>query len=310
MKCTFASLFKTPLHTYKFFFLYGNDLAVFDRIIVFLNKKLSATLEMTSEKELLSTSPSQFSLFEDTQSKALKLVHSVSDKILDHMEELAEGPYIFTSEKARAQSKLVTYFSASPHALAIGAYASPLTTSEFDFLVGDLNLPVSFKGLLFTCYQNDYRGLLTALEKIKVYGTVPEAAYASFLASSHGLSDLQPLIHFFLLKNSRKIPEVLFTLTSADMVPFLRSLGRSFQTLYELMPFKSKPHTIVWQKLSSPVFFKDQPIFQTALSRWQKDQIQRFLESLLALEHGVKYENAPICQIKQKLMEEVVRGSI
>lgn len=302
MKSSFSALFKTELLKYKFFFIYGNDTSVFDRIILFINKKTSSIIEIKSEKEILTNSFSQPSLFKDTQNNPLHLVLNVSDKILNHIDQIGEGFYIFTSEKARAQSKLVTYFSNAPHALAIAAYASPLTTSEFDFLVGGLDLPVSFKGQLFKAYQNDYMGLLAALEKIKLYGDVPESAYVSFLESHATSDDLQPLLHSFLLKNIKKVPDILLTVNSTDMIMVLRNLLRSFQILYELMPFKNRPDSITWQKLPSPVFFKDQPIYQSALSRWSLEQVQCFLESLLRLEYKVKYERLSLPQVGQELM--------
>lgn len=305
MKANFSALFKTDLKKYKFFFIYGNDVSVFDRIILFISKNTSFSFEIKSEKELLENSLTQLSLFEDIQNKSLHLVLNVSDKILNHMDQIGEGTFIFTSEKARAQSKLVTYFSSTPHALAIAAYASPITTSEFEFLVGDMNLPVSFKGQLFKAYQNDYMGLLAALEKIKLYGDVPEPMYNLFLESYVTEDDLQPLIHTFLLKNIKKVPDVLFTIGSTDIITVLRSLLRSFQILYELMPFKTRPDSIVWQRLPSPVFFKDQPIYQSALSRWSLKQVQTFVDSLLKLECKVKYEGISLSQVRQELINRL-----
>jgi len=304
VKINFPSLFKTPLNHYKFFFIYGNDLSVFDRIIFFLNQKLSFSLQIKSEKELLTNSCSQQSLFEDTQNKFLNLTLNVSDKILNHIDQMGEGIFIFTSEKARAQSKLVTHFSSSPLSLAIAAYASPLTTSEFDFLASDLNLPAPFQGLLFKTYQNDYMGLLATLEKIKLYGDVPDSAYTAFLESPSS-EDIQSSNHPFLLRNVKKVSEILLTVNASDMIPFLRSLLRSFQTLYELMPFKQKPDSIVWQKLQTPVFFKDQPLYQAALLRWRIDEISLFLESLLKLECKIKYERITLSQVSQELLQIV-----
>lgn len=302
MKVNFSSLFKTPITKYKFFFIYGNDLSVFDRIIFFVNKNFSSPIQIKSEKELLANPCSQLSLFEDARNTPLTLVFSVSDKILTHIDQLGEGPFIFTSEKARAQSKLVTYFSSSPHSLAIAAYASPLTTTEFEFLAGALEIPVSFKGLLFKTYQNDYMGLLAALEKIKLYGEVPESAYPSFLGSLSLSDDLQALLHPFLLRNQKKASEILLTVNPVDMIPLLRNLLRSFQTLYELMPFKTRPDAISWQTLKPPIFFKEQPIYQSALSRWSFGQVLSFLETLLKLEWKVKYERLTLSQMSQELI--------
>lgn len=305
MKANFSALFKAPVNQYKFFFIYGNDIVVFERIIYFLHKKFPCPIEIKSEKDFLTETSLQRSLFDEHSQKSLTLVQNVTDKIINSLDKAQEGIFIFTSEKARSQSKLVTHFSCSPDALAIAAYASPLTTSEFDFLIGDLNLPVSFKGQLFKSYQNDYMGLLATLEKIKLYGDVPESAYASFLESHATLDDFHPFLHPFLLKNQQKLLEILYTLNSTDLITVLRSLLRSFQILHELMPFKNRPESITWQKLSSPVFFKDQPIYQSALSRWSKDQVLIFLESLLKLEYRIKYERLTPSQINQKLIDSM-----
>jgi len=305
MKVNFSSLFKTPVQKYKFFFIYGNDLGVFDRIILFLKRKIPSSIEIKSEKDLLIGPQSSFSLFEETHHKPLTLVLNVSDKILGHIDQLGDGLFIFTSEKARAQSKLVTYFSKSPLSLAIGAYASPITSAEFDFLIGDIKLSPPFKSLLFKTYQNDYRGLLAALEKIKLYGDIPESAYPLFLESFSSSDDLQPLIHSFLLRNLKTASEALLNLNSADSIPLLRSLLRTFQNLHELMPYKKAPHAISWQSLKSQVFFKDQPVFQGALSRWNNEEVRHFLESLLTLECKVKFEKITTFQINQELMNNL-----
>lgn len=305
MKISFPALFKADLNKYKFFFIHGNDLVVFERSIVFLNKKFSCPIEVKSEKELLADSGLQQSLFENNENKSLILISNVSDKIINHLDQIGKGIYIFTSEKARSQSKLVTYFASSSQSLAISAYASPLIPAEFEFLVGNLHLSVQFRGLLFKTYQNDYMGLLDALEKIKLYGDVSESMYSSFLESQATEDDLKMLVHSFLLKNLKKVSGHLLMVNPSDIISLLRTLTRSFQILYSMMPFKKNPQAISWQNLPSPVFFKDQPIYQSALSHWSVEQVLFFLESLLKLEYKVKYERLTFSQVSQELMRGV-----
>jgi len=305
MKITFPALFKTDVQKYKFFFIYGNDLVVFERCIIFLNKKFSCSIEEKSEKDILADSGLQRSLFEENEKKSLILVSHVSDKIINHLDQIAEGIYIFTSEKARAQSKLVTYFGSSSRSLAISAYASLLIPAEFEFLAGDLNLSASFKGLLFKAYQNDYMGLLDTLEKIKLYGDVPESMYASFLKSQATEDDLNVLVHGVLLKNLKKVSEQLLMVSPSDIISFLRILTHSFQILYSMMPFKKNPQAIAWQNLPTFVFFKDQPLYQSALSHWSVEQVVSFLEALLKLEYKVKYERLTLSQFSQEIMREI-----
>ncbi len=304
MKINFPSLFQTPLHKYNIFFIFGNEAIVFERAIAFLQKKLSSPLHIQTEKDLLTNSFSQPSLFEDKgEAPSLTLISHVTDKVLKALDQMKNGFFILTSEKARAQSKLVTHFSQSSTSLAIAAYASLLTTSEFEFLVEGMNLPVSFKNLLFKAYQNDYRGLLSVLEKIKLYGDVPEDQYGSFLEASASSSDeLTPLIHA-LLSRDREVTLTYLYATTFDLIPLLRSLSRSFQILFELMPFKGSSKPISWQTLSSPVFFKDQPLYQTALSRWRCEETQVVLETLLSLEKEIKYSSYASPQVSQTLLQ-------
>lgn len=306
MKINFLSLFQTPLHKYNIFFIFGNDLIVFERAMSFLQKKLASPLHIKTEEDLLTHSSSQPSLFEDKASgPSLTLVPQVTDKILKVVDQMRNGLFILTSEKARAQSKLVTHFSQSSTSLAIAAYAAPLTTSEFEFLVGEMNLPASAKNILFKTYQNDYMGLLSVLEKIKLYGELPEAQVGSFLEAFSSSDEPTPLIHAFLSKERERATLTLSSATSFDLIPLLRNFSRSFQTLFELMPFKGSSKPISWQTLPSPVFFKDQPLYQTALSRWCPEEVQSFLETLLDLERQVKFAGLTYSQMQQRLLSHL-----
>ncbi len=302
MKINFPSLFQTSLHKYRFFFIYGNDLIVFERVLSYLQKKFSLPLHPLAQEDLLNKVSSQLSLFEESTQPSLTFLSSVTDKILDNVEKLTEGFYIFTSEKARAQSKLVTYFAQSSHSLAIAAYASPLTSSEFEFLVEDMNLPVSFKSLLFKAYQNDYMGLLTTLQKIKLYGEVPEAHYDSFLSPFTSTDEFSQLIQAVLLKNKEKAVFHFSSLGGSDLILFLRSLIRSFQTLFEATSFKRSSPTTPWQTLTFPVFFKDQPLYESALSKWNLSEIHTFIETLLTLERRIKFSSFTSSQAYHELL--------
>ncbi len=305
-KINFPSLFQTPLHKFNHFFIFGNDTAVFERAISFIQKKVSSPLAIKTEADLLNSSSSSLSLFKEDSESSLTLVPNVTDKLLPRLEHLQEGIFIFTSEKARAASKLVTHFTTTPQSLAIGAYASPITTSEFEFIAGETHLPDSFKGALFKTYQNDYMGLLCALQKIKLFGEVPEAHYTSFLEGQSSLNDVTPLRNAFLLRDLNKTTEFFSLLTSSDLIIFLRGLTRSFLTLFDLLPYKNAPKTIPWQKLTPPIFFKDVPLFESALLRWKKEEIQSLLETFLFLEHKVKYAAFTLPQVSQTLLAKIV----
>lgn len=302
MKINFSALFQAPLHKYTIFFIYGNEPTVFDRALSFLQKRLSLSLQVMSEEDILHSVVSPPSLFSADEVKALILIPQVTDKILKHLDSLKSGPYILTSDKARSKSKLVSHFSDSPTSLAISAYASPLLTSEFDFLVGEMNLPGSFKGLLFKAYQNDPMGLLATLEKIKMYGEVPEDQYDPFLENHSSCDDLSPVIHSFLTKDLKKARAAFSQVTPTDIIPLCRNLSRSFQTLFDLVPFQKNPKSIPWMTLSPPVFFKEQPLFEIALTRWKPNEIKDFLACLLDLEKQVKFSKIPFPHICQQLL--------
>jgi DNA polymerase III delta subunit len=304
MKINFSALFRAPIHKYRFFFIFGNDTTVCERSISFLQKKFSSSLNIKKETDLLTQSVSQPSLLEDPRPPALTLVPNVTDKLLKQVDALKDGIFIFTSEKARAHSKLVTYFTGSPHALAIAAYASPVTTAEFESMTGGMNLHVSFQAKLLKSYENDYMGLLSTLEKIKLFGEVPEAYYEAFL-ENQATEGLAPLLAPFLLRDGKSAILSLSTLSSSDLVSFLRSLIRSFLTLVELMPHKNSLKSVAWQKLTPPVFFKDQPLFESACLRWKGGEVHSFLETLLSLERHVKYSAFSLPQVSQVLLEKL-----
>lgn len=302
MKINFSSLFQTPLEKYRHFFVFGNDPLVFERINSFLQQKLSLLCQTKTEGELLASSVSQPSLFDSPTKSSLTFVPHVTDKILKKIDALNEGIFIFTSEKARAQSQIVTYFAQSPISLAIAAYASPLIPLEFEFLVKGMSLPSPLKDLLFKAYQNDYMGLLSAIKKLKLYGEVEEKDYASFLSSSLMSDELTPLIHAFLLKDIKRALSSFSGLSSLEVIPFLRTLASSFQALFELIPFKKSSQTIPWQKLTSRIFFKDQPIYEAALLRWHSKEVQTLLETFLVLERKAKSPTFVFSQAKQDLL--------
>lgn len=303
MKINFPSLFQTSLEKYTYFFIFGNDGSVFERALLFLQKKFSSSLRIKTEADLLNSSFSQVSLFEEASQPFLTFVPHVTDKIITHIDSLQGGHFIFTSEKARAHSKLVTYFSTAPQSLAIAAYASPLLPVEFDFLTQGMALSEVFKKQLFKAYQNDYSGLLSALQKIKLFQDVPESYYELFLKESLSSEDMISFRNSFLLKNLKKAIEAVSCLSSSTLISHLRALTGAFLTLFELSSYRDSSRPLVWQKITSPVFFKDQPLFESALSRWKAEEIRSFLEVLLSLEYHVKQSAWTLPQVSQSLLK-------
>jgi len=307
MKINFPALFQTPLHTYKFFFIFGNDPLVFERAISFIQKKFISSLEVKTETDFLRGSISQPSLFNDSSRASLIFVPHVTDKVISQVNSLHDGIFIFTSEKARSTSKLVTYFKESRQGLAIAAYASPLISLEFEMMVEELNLPESFKNQLFTTYQNDYRGLLSTLQKIKLFGSLSEEYWEAFLTPQLFSEDFSSLSAPFLLRDLSRATETLSFLSSSDLISFLRTLIRSFLTLLDLLPYQNNPSSLPWQKITPPVFFKDQPLFQSALLQWKVGEVPSFLETLLYLEHRIKIGGFSLPQVTQALLKQMER---
>lgn len=301
MKINFPSLFQTPLQKYKFFLIYGNDEEVFERTLFFLQRKLGANFVTKTEEELRNTSYQQISLFQENLS-SLTLVPNVTDKLLPLLESLKEGFYVFTSQKARAQSKLVTFFSQSSTSLAIAAYAAPLSTSEFEFLTHEINLPVSFKGNLFKAYQSDCEGLLSALDKIRLYGDLQKEDYSHFLHPSPLHEESGQLIHAFLLKNVKEALAGFSKVNKTELIPLLRGLSRSFQTLLNLLSIKAAGKVISWTTLTPPIFFKEQPLYERALFLWKEKEVIRFLETLLSAEQDIKFSALSFTALERRLL--------
>jgi DNA polymerase III delta subunit len=305
MKINFPNLFQTLLNKYKIFFIFGNDPVVSERAIQYIQKMTPLSVRIQSEGEILKPASHQPSLFEEKTSSFLTLVPNVTDKILGSLDQLGEGLFIFTSEKARAGSKLVTHFSGDSQTLAIAAYEAPLIQGEFKTLVEGMNLTSAFQESLFKIYQNDFYGLLAALEKIKLFGEINPEHYDLFLDGSSLSEDMGPLLKAFLLKDPRKALNTFHAISSSESISLLRALSRAFMTLFELTHYKRSKTAINWQKLSPPVFFKEQPLFEAALLKWKLDDVRIFLQTLLFLEEKVKYSSYGSSQVGQALLERL-----
>ncbi|MBY0272213.1 MAG: hypothetical protein K2X02_02185 [Alphaproteobacteria bacterium] len=301
MKINFPALFQTPLQKYNLFLIYGNDEEVFERTLLFLQKKFAATFESKTEEELRNTPQPKLFLFENSL-PSLTLVSNVTDKVIPLLEHLKEGTYIFTSQKARAQSKLVTFFSGSTTSLAIAAYTAPLLSSEFEFLTQELNLPVSFQTNLFKAYQNDWKGLLSTLDKVRLFGDFREEEYSLFFQSSSVQDESGLLTRAFLSKNVKEALVGFSTVNKTELIPLLRSLSRSFQILLNLLFIKATGKAIPWTTLSPPIFFKEQPLYERALSQWQEKEVLHFLETLLTAEQDIKFSTLGFTALQRRLL--------
>lgn len=301
MKINFPALFQTPLQKYNLFLIYGNDEEVFERTLLFLQKKFTATFESKTEEELRNTPQPKLSLFENSL-PSLTLVSNVTDKVIPFLEHLKEGTYVFTSQKARAQSKLVTFFSGSSTSLGIAAYSSPLLSSEFEFLTQELTLPVSFQTNLFKAYQNDWKGLLSTLDKVRLFGELKEEEYSLFFQSSPLQEESGVLTKAFLSKNVKEVLVGFSMVNKTELIPLLRSLSRSFQNLLNLLLIKATGKTIPWTTLTPPIFFKEQPLYERALSRWKEKEVLHFLETLLTAEQDIKFSALGFTALERRLL--------
>ncbi len=307
MKLTFSALFQAPLKKYTRFFIYGNDPAVFERAGTFIQQTLSLKRQIKTEAELLKSPHRSQGLFEETTQASLTLVPHVTDALLKQIETLPDDVFIFISDKARAQSKLVTYFGQHPQSLAIAAYATPLLMAEVEALTNGIPLSPPFKKELFTTYKNDYAGLLNAVETIKLLGEDAEAYGPMILASTALPESTTNLLDGLFLRDPQKLTAAFSSLSPTDAIPLLRQLTRSFLTLLELMPYRSSPEGIKWQSLSTPVFFKEQPRFEAALTRWNGKEILAFLNKLLTLERAIKFDNLSMAQFSESLLKGAAR---
>lgn len=301
MKINFPTLFQTPLQKYNFFLIYGNDEEVFERALLFLQKKFAVTFESKTEEELRNAPQPKLSLFGNSLSP-LTLVSNVTDKLIPLLEHLKEGVYVFTSQKARAQSKLVTFFSGSTTSLAIAAYTAPISSSEFGFLAQELSLPVSFQTNLLKVYQNDWKGLLSTLDKVKLFGEIKEEEYSFFLQPSSSHDENGLLTQAFLLKNIKEALFAFSIVNKTELIPLIRSLSRSFQILLNLLSIRATEKTISWTALTPPIFFKEQPLYERALSRWKEKEVLNFLETLLSAEQDIKFSALNLTALERRLL--------
>lgn len=303
MKINFSALFTTPLDRFDTFFIFGNDSSIFHRAISYIQKKRDGSLSLKSEVDILGSVQEPPSLFaSQVPTQRITLVTNVSDKVINNLPSQEGLTYIFTSDKARAKSKLVTHFSQCPRSLAISFYDSPISTSEFAFLVGERSVPEGLQRLLHKAYQNDYIGLCSALDKIELFGEVSENQYSFFLTPSEADDESSQLVRGLLMKNPKLILPQLSVLNSSNVVLFLRSVNRTFQSLYALLPFQRKIASIPWNRISPPIFFKEQSVFEQALHKWQPKEIKQLLQLLLKMESQHKYSMISLSELQQNLL--------
>lgn len=299
-KINFSSLFQTSLRSYKQFLIFGNDTFVFERAFSFLRHRLNCPVVHKTEGDFIKGIPPQLSLFDSSPSSSLIFIPHVSDKIIPHLSSESQDILILTSEKARAQSKLVTWFAETPFALAIAAYASPLTSRELDFLTEDMALSPSFKSRLLKNYEQDIQGLLSTLKKIHLFGEIPEDYEESFLHDHTSRHDFSFLREAVFLRDKEKIVHHFSLLSESDLIPFLRLLARGFLSLFEISSYRTVP----WNTLIIPIFFKEKPLFERALSLWTKEESTRMLRDLLTLENKIKNTSSSLSLIGQFLLEK------
>lgn len=305
MKIAFPALFQAPLERYTSYLIYGNDPSVMERALTFIQKRLALPQKVRTEAELLKAPLEAPSLFEDTPQRQLILVPHVTDKLLQHIEGLSQDVFVFMSEKARSQSKLVTYFGQAPHMLAISAYATPLLAPEFKALTEDLPFSAAFKQEMFKAYHQDYGALLNAIELLKLLGEGEEEVARGLLTASSLSQETHSLLEAVLCRDPQKLAVLLPGIPSGDFILVLRLFMRSFLTLLEIIPYKGNPQAIQWRALSSPIFFKDQPFFERALSRWPTKDILAFMDHLLALERRVKFTQLPPSHFSRDLLSQM-----
>lgn len=306
MKINFSNLFQVDLEKYSHYFIYGNDKGVFERALSFLERSFSLEKEVRTEKEFLASPEKSPSLFQEASNRSLVHIPQVTDALLTHLAPASENIFVFMSEKARAQSKLVAHFAKAPRSLAIAAYSSPLILGEFQSMMAPFSLSPEHKQILFKAYQHNYTGLMTLSGYLELLGTEEPPPLALLLASSEGSEESASLLKGVLLRDGAHMTQVLSTVLPGDLIFSLRMLGRAFLTLLEVIPHRSSPKAIPWQSLSTPVFFKDVPLFEKAISCWHPQEISSFLERLLFLEKNIKYAEWGNSQVSQSLLTGVL----
>ena len=286
MKINFDKLFSTSLESNRVFLVFGNDRSVIERSILYLKQIKGPTLEITEKEYLEQSVIDTPSLFEDFNTNTT-IITAATDKSLKKFKASTDTQtYIFTSESLRTTSSFVKFVQSMPDGMTIGCYEAPLLRTEFNFYLKQFNLSQEQLNLIFQAYSNqpDEFYNFTKLLGLSYDSSCPDLINQLMKSKVLPHSDNQTLL---FINNQPKAIAHELPLPTELYIPTLRSIVRSLLTLYELK-------IIHYQKdrLSKPLFFKDQPHYLTAARKASSESIKSRYENLLQTEKAIKSTNS------------------
>ncbi len=284
MKLTFDKLFGSALEGVRLFILYGNDDAVIQRAIDYIQYRNSA-LKLTFLETLESAASHEPSLFESDPQAQLNIYRTSSEKIIQSLDLSGNSKWLIIAPNLRAKSPVIMNAGNQPQWAAISCYESALVPHELMALAQKNNLTLTQDQLrtLHQHFRNDVPQLQDFLGILSYCSPLKSSDFEAFLKQYTSQTEGASLVSALLLKDQVGfLKSAEMNLDQETLIPVLRSLARTFEIL---LSKKSGLKTLPYA-----VFFKDEPFYERALKVWTLPQIQEFLKLLLNLEHDVKFK--------------------
>jgi hypothetical protein len=286
MKINFDKLFSTNLESARVFLVFGNDASVIQRALLYLKEIKISVLEITEKDFIDLPALGTPSLFEDFN-KDIKLITGTTEKSLKKFKTLSDTEtYIFTSQTLRTTSSFVKYVQSLPDGLAIGCYEAPLLRTELNFYLKEFSLPQEQLSAIYHAFthQPDEFYNFTKLLALLHGSSGPDDISKLINTKEIPDSDNQTLL---FINNLKKSIAHEFPLPAEQYITVLRSIIRGLLTLYELKAINYQK-----DKLTKPLFFKDQAHYLTAARKDSSRTIKSRYEKLLLTEKAIKSSNS------------------
>lgn len=286
MKINFDKLFSTNLDSTRIFLVFGNDPSVIQRALLYI-KGLRTSVHEITENEFIDLPPvATPSLFEDLN-RNTKFIMGATDKSLKKLKTISgTETYIFTSQTLRTTSSFVKYVQSLPGGLAIGCYEAPLLRPELNFYLKEFNLLQDQLNTIYKTFSNQPDEFYNFTKLLALSYDPSNADTINQLLKTKGLPDSDNHTLLFI-NNVKKLIAQELPLPNEQYITTLRSVLRGLLTLYELKAINYQK-----EKLSKPLFFKDQAHYLAAARKDSLKTIMSRCEKLLQTEKAIKSTNS------------------
>lgn len=286
MKINFDKLFSTSLESTRIFLVFGNDSSVIQRALFYLKNTKTSVLEITEKQFIDLPALGTPSLFEDL-SQSTRLITGATDKSLKKIKTLSgTESYIFTSQTLRTTSSFVKFVQSLPEGLAIGCYESPLLRPELNFYLKEFNLLPDQLNAIYKAFANQPDEFYNFSKLLALSYDSSNTDIISQLIKTKEQPDSDNHTLLFI-NNVKRLIAQEFPLPKEQYITTLRSVLRGLVTLYELKAVNYQK-----DKLSKPLFFKDQAHYLAAARKDSLKTIKSRYEKLLQTEKSIKSSNS------------------